>query len=494
MWRRFVAVAGIVALGAVLLAAGAQQDPTPVGDEAATARRMAAIRSQPLLLKVFLHDLPKGGDLHNHLSGAVYAESFLRWAADDNLCLIVATMSLAGGSCDNDGRPTAASVLQTPALYNQAIDAMSMRNWDPALNGHDHFFAAFTKFGPPGTKTGDMLAEVTARAAAEHVSYLELMLTPVTGATTTQFARDARWNPNLAQLRDRLLSAGFRATIFDEARRRLKAAEDRRREVLRCGSGQEDRGCGVEVRYIAQAGRTVVPEQVFAQMLAGFELAAEKQSGIVGLNLVQPEDDPTAVRDFGLHMSMLHFLHGQYPNVPITLHAGELTEGLVPPEALTSHIRQSVETGHAQRIGHGVDVMSEDDPFGLLRSLAARRVMIEAALTSNDVILGVKGARHPLRLYLQYGVPVALVTDDAGVSRSTHSAEFQKAVEEHNLDYPTLKQLARNSLRYAFVEAATKTRLQGDLERAFRAFERQQTTPPRPAVDVPERGGGDRAR
>jgi adenosine deaminase len=31
--------------------------------------------------------MPKGGDLHMHLSGAVYAETFLKEAAADNLCV-----------------------------------------------------------------------------------------------------------------------------------------------------------------------------------------------------------------------------------------------------------------------------------------------------------------------------------------------------------------------------------------------------------------------
>ena len=112
---------------------------------------------------------------------------------------------------------------------------------------------------------------------------------------------------------------------------------------------------------------------------------------------------------------MLDFLHAQYPAVQITLHAGELTEGLVPPEALRFHIRESVRTGHASRIGHGAGVMYQDDPLALLREMASKRVLVEIALSSNDLILGVKGSRHPLRTYLKYGVPVALVTDDAGV-------------------------------------------------------------------------------
>jgi adenosine deaminase len=116
--------------------------------------------------------------------------------------------------------------------------------------------------------------------------------------------------------------------------------------------------------------------------------------------------------------------------------------------------------------------MSEDEPLKLLQELAAKQVLVEIGLSSNDLILGINGRRHPLRMYLQYGVPVVLVTDDAGVSRSTLTLEFRKGVEEHGLDYRTLKRMARNSLEYCFADAATKARLRADLETAFRVFER----------------------
>jgi adenosine deaminase len=135
------------------------------------------------------------------------------------------------------------------------------------------------------------------------------------------------------------------------------------------------------------------------------------------------------------------------------------------------HIRDSVRKGHASRIGHGVSVMHEDDAAELLREMAAKKVLVEIALTSNDVILGVKGKAHPLNTYLKFGVPVAIVTDDMGVSRSTHTQEYLKAVQEHALDYRTLKKVARNSLEFSFVDAPTKSRLKSDLEKAFRAFE-----------------------
>jgi len=213
---------------------------------------------------------------------------------------------------------------------------------------------------------------------------------------------------------------------------------------------------------------------VFAQLVAGFELVA-LEPRLVSLNLVQPEDDPNALRDFALHMTMMDYLHKQYPRVPITLHAGELTEGQVPPEALRSHVRDSIRMGHATRIGHGADIFSEDDPFGLMKEMAAKRILVEVALSSSEQILGLRGNRQPLKFYLQHGVPVALVTDDMGVARSTHTHEFVKATEDHNLDYPTLKSLARNSIDFAFTDPATKSRLKRELETALAAFERRQT-------------------
>ncbi len=422
------------------------------------------------MLLAFLTQMPKGGDLHNHLSGAIYAESYLRWAADDGLCIATATLSIAGGACDAAaGRPPATSAFQNSVLFNQLVDAMSMRHWDPSLNGHDHFFATFGKMGPASAKTGDMLAEVAARAAAEHVSYLELMQTTDGGAGGARGVA-AGWDPDLAKLRDKLLAGGFRDAVVSASRTRLDQAEARERELLKCAATQPDPGCRVTIRYIYQVARAGAPASVFGQILAGFEIASADPR-VVSLNLVQPEDDPAAVREFPLQMSMLDYLHKQYPAVKITLHAGELAAGLVPPETLRFHIRESVRTGHALRIGHGVDVMFEDDPIALLEEMAAKKVLVEIALTSNDVILGIKGSRHPLRMYLKYGVPVALVTDDAGVSRSTMTQEYRKAVEEQGVDYRTLKRMARDSIDYSFADVPTKARLRTELDTAFAAFE-----------------------
>jgi hypothetical protein len=80
---------------------------------------------------------------------------------------------------------------------------------------------------------------------------------------------------------------------------------------------------------------------------------------------------------------------------------------------------------------------------------------VEILLTSNDVILGVKGKEHPLKTYIRYGVPVVLATDDEGVSRSEMTREYQRAVMDQELGYLQLKRMARNSLAYAFIEGAS---------------------------------------
>src|ERR1700731_4307785 len=47
---------------------------------------LQAARQNPLQLRHFLLGMPKGADLHNHLWGAVYAESWICAGAEDHLC------------------------------------------------------------------------------------------------------------------------------------------------------------------------------------------------------------------------------------------------------------------------------------------------------------------------------------------------------------------------------------------------------------------------
>ncbi|HEU4452044.1 MAG TPA: hypothetical protein VFR81_03255 [Longimicrobium sp.] len=478
--------------------------------EERTARYMESVREQPPMLAAFLREMPKGGDLHSHLSGAVYAESYLRWAVEDSLCVSRAALAITRPPCTGEGIVPAADALADGALYGSLIDAMSMRNWNAAReNGHDQFFDTFARFGTAPYRTGDMLAEAATRAANGRVSYLELMLTP-DGRGAAGLGASVGWSGDAAGTREALLAAGLRDTVAG-ARRVLDAVEARRDSLLGCRAPAPRPGCGVEVRWLYQVARGRAPAQVFAQIVMGFEMASADPR-VVGFNLVQPEDGLVSMRDYSLQMGMIGALRRLYPGVKVTLHAGELAPGLVPPEGMRSHVREAVMVAGASRIGHGVDVMHEDGALELLGEMARRGVMVEIALTSNDGILGVRGADHPLRAYLSHGVPVALATDDEGVSRSEMTMEYLKAAREQGLDYRTLKTMARTSLEHAFVQGESlwadrrrwtaappcagaggldraacrelaarspRARLQIDLERAFRTFETRWAAQPR---------------
>jgi adenosine deaminase len=128
---------------------------------------------------------------------------------------------------------------------------------------------------------------------------------------------------------------------------------------------------------------------------------------------------------------------------------------MVPPEGLRFHIRQAVEVAHAERIGHGVDVMYEERAQELLREMAQKQVMVEINLSSNEGILGIKGAEHPFPLYRSAHVPVALSTDDEGVSRIEITHEYTRAARDYHLSYAELKQLARTGIEHSFLPGAS---------------------------------------
>jgi adenosine deaminase len=449
-----------------------------VGAEARTARALEHARQQGSpALEAFFYTMPKGADLHNHLSGAVYAETFIREAAAGNLCVNSKTLALYRTAamtrslppqpvCGEEGVP-AVSALTDQTLYDRLIDAFSMRTFvsTTAESGHDHFFATFEHFGAVDhAYLSEWLDEVTSRAAAQNEQYLELMHTPDLKplVSLAQTAGPIDMQTDFARLRQQMLEQGL-ASHLPQMRASFDEGEAHRQSLEHCGQPQAKPACSIQIRYLDQVLRALSPQMVFLQLVAGFELASMDPL-IVGINMVQPEDNRVALTDYRLHMKMINALHALYPKVHITLHAGELAPGLVQPVDLAFHIRSAVEQAHAERIGHGVDVLDEEDAYGLLKEMAARRVMVEINLTSNDVILNVKGSDHPLPTYRQYHVPVALSTDDEGVSRIDLTHEFVRAALTYQLTYADFKQMVRTSLEHSFLPGESLWEQAGQFE------------------------------
>jgi adenosine deaminase len=443
----------------VLVAVLPVQAQSPAEARAARAYDAAA-KAGPLALHSFLDQFPKGADLHVHLGGAVYAETFIKDAGEDGLCVDPRELIFAKPPCVPPLEPASElSGVLTPAqqdLYDRLIDSFSLRSYvpTPGFSDHDQFFATFSRFhGLSNKHIGEWVDEVASRSAAQNQQYLELMETP----PFTHAAAIAHENPlnmNFAAYRQTLLSLMIKDEVF-AGREHVRAAEGLRRDLEHCGTPQAKPACKVTVRYLYQVLRGNSPEQVFAQTLLGFETVQASMDAhdntFVGINFVMPEDGYVSMRDYTLQMKMLDYLHSVYPGVHISLHAGELAPGLVPPEGLRFHIRQAIELGHAERIGHGVDVMYEENAQGLLKLMAQKHIMVEINFTSNEGILGVKGNEHPFPIYRAAHVPVALSTDDEGVSRIEITHEYVRAALDYHLGYHDLKQLARTGMEHSFL-------------------------------------------
>jgi adenosine deaminase len=455
--------ARLVYLALALVSVPAVQAQSATEARAAHAYDVA-VKGGPLTLNAFLGQFPKGADLHVHLAGAIYAETFIRDAAMDGLCIDPKRLSFANPPCTP---PLESAVglngVLTPAqqdLYDRLVDSFSMRSFvpTPGFSGHDQFFTTFGRYHGLGNKhLGEWVDEIASRSAAQNQQYLELMETPVFDHAR-EIASQNKLNMDFAAYRNTLLSLMIKDEVFAD-REHVRAAEALRRDIEHCGTPQATPACKVTVRYLYQVLRGYSPEQVFAQTLLGFETVQAAMNAhdntYVGINFVMPEDGFISMRDYTLQMKMLDYLHSVYPKVGITLHAGELAPGLVPPEGLRFHVRQAIELGHAERIGHGVDVMYEDNAQGLLKLMAQKHVMVEINLSSNEGILGVKGNEHPFPIYRAAHVPVALSTDDEGVSRINITHEYVRAALDYRLTYQDLKQLARTGMEHNFLPGAS---------------------------------------
>ena len=425
--------------------------------EARTAARLDRIADSPPRLRLFLQAMPKGGDLHNHMGGSIYAEDYLRWAGAGGLCLTTPGYAIVDPPCDVPGRVPAAGLELDYPRWSGAIDALSTRGFeagvgDRSVSGYDRFFATFASFSAASRgNMGKELAATREQAAADRVSYVELGAGS-RAAMTLVMAMEEREGEDFAAMTARL--APLLPGVVAQVRADYDAGEAASAAIDQCGTAAAQPACAVEVRYLFTALRTIAPAKVFAQLALAFAMA-EADPRFVGVNIAAPEHDPVAIRDYALHMRMIAYLKARHPRVNLSLHAGELVLGLVPPRELAFHIRDAVAVAGARRIGHGVDIAHEADAAALLRRMARDRVAVEINLTSNAVILGVKGRDHPLSLYREAGVPVVLSTDDEGVSRSDMTNEYVRAVTEQGLRYRDLKQIVRDGLHYAFLPGAS---------------------------------------
>lgn len=412
------------------------------------------IKSDPNALYAFLKVMPKGGELHYHLSGGAYPETMLALAAKGSYCLNQDTfvMSPMLETCEG---VDASELSQNPTLYNQTIRAWSMKDFIPGLqSGHEHFFATFYLFGNV-VSAGHipLLAEVMQRATDQNEQYMEIMIMP-DNAKSGRIVSIPVLPADFNELKQSLLANPAFAAEIGHTVQVADSLFSNTQKYLACDTRPEQAVCQLTVRFQYHVLREQPLEKIFPQALHAFA-AASRSKGIVGVNLVQAEDGFISLRDYRQQMQIFEFMHQAYPDVHIALHAGELSSKDVLPEDLRFHIGDAIKTGHAERIGHGLDIGFENNADAILKDMATRLIPVEINLVSNREIFKIFGRKHPLRYYLANKVPVVLSTDDEGILRTDLTHQYVEAVHGHDVDYPALKQINRNALTYSFLPGSS---------------------------------------
>ena len=410
----------------------------------------------PQQLYTFLYALPKGGDLHNHLTGAVRSEWFWDGAlAQQSRGYIYYTKvriqnCVPYGTNQYGGSPYLLLFKNIQAYTWQKLDACQQSEYkrlqdlderekagwlasvrlDESYEGRDEFFNAIWERINDLLLNPHLIGEILLRNmeayGKEGMVYLETQQGVEGGvkADGTPYTTDE-------------FAAILRATL---ASPRAKATS-------------------VEVRFQNALLRfTPVAEQRLRDLYA---INDRYRDLFVGLNMVGREDND---KGYPLRfLPVLRELRHKYPDINLSIHAGEVDEP-------NYHIRDTLLLG-AQRIGHGVNLITDPETMVMMRN---GPYLVEINLISNLLLEYVSDySQHPFPEYLRIGVPVALSTDDRGMWDSNLTDEFYVAVKEFNLSWEEIVLLGRNSLKYSFLDEPTKQRLLAGYDKRVAAFAQQ---------------------
>ena len=144
-----------------------------------------SIRNNTALLRSFFSAMPKGGDLHHHFDGAIYAETFFENAIQNKLWLNTQTFELSKNPGKTKKKPGVWLQLsniksQDSLLFYQQklLEKWSSKDFN-ILKGpsDDHFFSTFSGFEIVNYEDiSKGLKELKNRAQIENVQYIETIL------------------------------------------------------------------------------------------------------------------------------------------------------------------------------------------------------------------------------------------------------------------------------------------------------------------------------
>lgn len=139
-------------------------------------------------------------------------------------------------------------------------------------------------------------------------------------------------------------------------------------------------------------------------------------------------------------------------------HAGED----VGPES----IWDSINFLHAQRIGHGLTAIQDEN---LMAELKKTKLPIEICITSNTFTKKIvtKAKDHPVKKYYDRGILVTINTDDPVFFKTTLLDELWLCYKELNFTMDEIKDLLKNSFKASFMPEKDKKEWCKKVDAAF---------------------------
>ena len=210
-------------------------------------------------------------------------------------------------------------------------------------------------------------------------------------------------------------------------------------EAVLEGLAEGQRAYDIECRVILDHSRRRSVERARHTLRLATRHAAD---GVVAIGLAGEESYPLTpfrgvldeARDAGLHL-----VH----------HAGEACGA--------ASIREAIEVGHTERLGHGIRVLDDPD---LVADVRDRAIPLEVCPTSN-VALGFAGslAAHPFHRLREAGLAVTLNTDIPSLLGISLTDEYVRVRDAFGYDDNTLADISRAGVDASFAPKETKARL-----------------------------------
>jgi len=139
------------------------------------------------------------------------------------------------------------------------------------------------------------------------------------------------------------------------------------------------------------------------------------------------------------------FEYAKEKKVPFTIHAGE-ADG-----------RESIKSAidfDALRIGHGVEIITEED---LIKEVINKNILLEICPTSNIQTRVVDSYKnHPIKKLYDMNVPISINTDNRTVSNTTLKKEYQHLENSFGFTIDDFIKINKMAIEHAFISEIEK--------------------------------------